>query len=124
VRHQHCLEDDDVQPQHHMWNPHCRGRDDHEGFSLNPEEPGPKALKSTLHDAHFPKRFRALSNIIKFDGKANTSVWLEDYRLAFNVGRVDNDLFIIQFLPIYLADSARAWLEHLLRNIIDSLEDL
>jgi hypothetical protein len=37
---------------------------------------------------------------------------------------VNNDLFIIQFLPIYLADSARAWLDHLPRDIIDSWEDL
>jgi hypothetical protein len=40
------------------------------------------------------------------------------------VGRVDDDLFIIQFLPIYLADSTRAWLEHLPRNIIDNWEDI
>jgi hypothetical protein len=41
-------------------------------------------------------------------------MWLEDYRLACRVDRVDDDLFIIQLLPIYLADSARAWLYHLL----------
>jgi hypothetical protein len=40
------------------------------------------------------------------------------------VGGADDDLFIIQFLPIYLADSARAWLDHLTRNVIDSWEDL
>jgi hypothetical protein len=39
-------------------------------------------------------------------------------------GRVDDVLFIIQFLPIYLADSARAWLDYLSRNIIDSYVDL
>jgi hypothetical protein len=49
---------------------------------------------------------------------------LEDYRLAYRVGGADDDLFIIQFLLIYLADSVRAWLDHLLRNVIDSLEDL
>jgi hypothetical protein len=37
---------------------------------------------------------------------------------------VSDDLYIIQFLPIYLFDSARAWLDHLSRNIIDSWEDL
>jgi hypothetical protein len=37
---------------------------------------------------------------------------------------VDDDLFNIQLLPIYLVDSARAWLDHLLGNIIDSWEDL
>jgi hypothetical protein len=39
-------------------------------------------------------------------------------------GWADDKLFIIQFLPIYLADTARAWLEHLPRNMIDSWEDL
>jgi hypothetical protein len=37
---------------------------------------------------------------------------------------VDYDLFIIQFLTIHLADSARAWMEHLLRNVINGWEDL
>jgi hypothetical protein len=61
-----------------------------------------------MHDACFPKHFRALGNVIKYDGKTNPSVWLEDYRLMCKSGRANNDLFIIQFLPIYLVDSARA----------------
>jgi hypothetical protein len=40
------------------------------------------------------------------------------------VGGANEDLFIIQFLSIYLADSAKAWLDHLPRNVIDSWEDL
>jgi hypothetical protein len=36
------------------------------------------------------------------------------------VGGADDDLFIIQFLPTYLANSARAGLDHLLRNIMNS----
>jgi hypothetical protein len=59
-------------------------------------------------DAQFPKCFQALSNVVKYDGKINPSIWLEDYRLTSRAGGVDDDLFIIQFLPIYLADSARA----------------
>jgi hypothetical protein len=64
------------------------------------------------------------SNIIKYDSKTKPCLWLEDYRLASKAGGVDNDIFIIQFLPIYQADSARAWVDHLLRNVIDSWEDL
>jgi hypothetical protein len=71
-----------------------------------------------------PKCFRVLNNVIKYNGKTNPSVWLEDYRLACRAGGVDDDLFIIQFLPIYLADSTRVGLEHLLRNMIDNWEDL
>jgi hypothetical protein len=52
------------------------------------------------------------------------SIWLEDYSLACTVGGVDDDLFIIQFLLIYLADADRASLEHLPRNTIDSWENL
>jgi hypothetical protein len=37
---------------------------------------------------------------------------------------MDNDFSIIQFHPIYLADSATAWLDHLPRNVINSWEDL
>jgi hypothetical protein len=32
--------------------------------------------------------------------------------------------FISQFLPIYLADMARAWMDHLLRDTFDNWEDL
>jgi hypothetical protein len=49
-----------------------------------------------------------LSNIVKYDGKTNPNIWLEDYHLACRAGGVYDDLFIIQFLLIYLADSARA----------------
>jgi hypothetical protein len=75
-------------------------------------------------DVRFPKRFQTLSNVVKYDGKTNSSVWLEDYNLACRAGEVGDDLFIIQFLPIYLADTTRAWLDHLSRNTIDSWEDL
>jgi hypothetical protein len=77
-----------------------------------------------MRDTHFSKCFRAPSNVIKYDRKTNPSVWVEDYCLACIVGGADNGLFIIQFHPIYLADLARAWLDHLSRNVIDSLEDL
>jgi hypothetical protein len=75
-------------------------------------------------DTCFSKHFQALNNIIKYDGKTNPSIWLEDYRLACKVGRADDDLFIIQFLPIPLANMARAYLNHLPRNTINSWEDL
>jgi hypothetical protein len=37
---------------------------------------------------------------------------------------VDDDLLIIQFLTIYLADTSRDWLDHLPKNSIDCWEDL
>jgi hypothetical protein len=37
---------------------------------------------------------------------------------------VDDDLFIIQFLSLYLAESTKAWLDHLSRNAINCWDDL
>jgi hypothetical protein len=64
------------------------------------------------------------SNVNKYDGKTNHSVWLEDYCLACRVGGATDDLFIIELIPIYLVESARAWLDHLLRNAINCWDDL
>jgi hypothetical protein len=62
--------------------------------------------------------------VVKFVIKTIPSVWLEDYCLACRAGGADDDLFIIQFLPMYLADTTRAWLNHMPRNSIDYWEDL
>jgi hypothetical protein len=61
-----------------------------------------------MHDACFPRNIRVPGNVVKYDGKTKPNIWLEDYHLTCRVGRAINDLFIIQFLPIYLANSARA----------------
>jgi hypothetical protein len=73
--------DDDAQSQQHVRNPHCGGWDDREGHNLSPEGPSPKAFGSVLRNAHFARHFQALGNVIKYDGKTNSSVWLEDCRL-------------------------------------------
>jgi hypothetical protein len=62
--------------------------------------------------------------IIEYYGRTNPNVWLEDYCLVCRAHEADDDMFIIEFLPIYLADSARASWDHLLRNIINSWENL
>jgi len=51
-------------------------------------------------------------------------LWLEDYWLACQVSDVDIDYFIIRNLPLFLADSAQTWLEHLPPNWIQSWVDL
>jgi hypothetical protein len=77
-------------------------------------------FENNVSDACFSKHFRALNNVVKYDKKINPSVWLEDYRLACRAGGADDNLFIIQFLPIYLADMPRALLDHFPRDTIDS----
>jgi hypothetical protein len=61
-----------------------------------------------VRDVCFPKSFRASNNVVKYDDKTNPSIRLEDYRFTCRAGRVDDNLIIIQFLPIYQVDTARS----------------
>jgi hypothetical protein len=108
-----------VRIEYRTLNWHRSGRNDREQRSLSPEGLGPKAFRSNVRDACFPKRFWALNNIVKYDGKTNPCIWLENYCLACRTYEADSNLFIIQFLPIYLTDTLRAWLDHLPKNSID-----
>jgi hypothetical protein len=63
-------------------------------------------------------------NILKYSRETNPSLWLEDYQLACQAGCADSDSFIIRNLPLFLVDSARTWLEHLLPYKIQSWADL
>jgi hypothetical protein len=54
----------------------------------------------------------------------NPGLWLEDYQLACRADGVDSDDFIIRNLPLFLADSARTWLEHLPPDQIQNWSDL
>jgi hypothetical protein len=81
-------------------------------------------FRSNVCNARFPKHFWAPHSVVRYDDKTNPNVWLEDYNLACRAGGADDDLFISQFLPIYLADMARAWMDHLLRDTFDNWEDL
>jgi hypothetical protein len=68
--------------------------------------------------APIPARYRPPTNVQKSIGETNPSLWLKDYRLAYQAGGADGDAFIIRNLPLYFADSACTWLEHLLPNEI------
>jgi hypothetical protein len=60
----------------------------------------------------FPACFHVPLNIVKYFRDTNPAIWLEDFRLACRAGGADDDLFIIQYLPLYVTESARVWLEH------------
>jgi hypothetical protein len=77
-----------------------------------------------IFNAPFPSWYRPPMNIPKYYGKMNPILWLEDYRLTCQTGGADSDSFIICNLPLFLADSARTWLEHLPPNKIQSWADL
>jgi hypothetical protein len=51
-------------------------------------------------------------------------MWLNDYRLACQLGGATSDEVIIRNLPLHLADSARTWLEHLPASQIHNWDDL
>jgi hypothetical protein len=108
-------------------NHECRHRhdsDDDRECNWSPNQRGPRAFGRAIRDAKFPSHFQALTNVQRYDGDANPSVWLEDYRLACHVGGATDDLFVIKNLPLYLGDSARTWLEHLPRDKINDWTDL
>jgi hypothetical protein len=63
-------------------------------------------------------------SIDKYTGETDRRVWLNDYRLACQMGGATTDEVIICNLSLHLADSARMWLEHLPASQIHSWDDL
>jgi hypothetical protein len=124
ARRQASQEDEGTQSVHRACTARRGGRDDQEGHNLSIKGSGAMVFKSNMHGVRFPKSFQAPNGVIKYDGQTNHNVWLEDYRLACKVCGADDDLFIIQFLPFYLVDTTRVWLDHLSKNTVDSWEDL
>ena len=104
---------------HRGYHPRRGGRyDSGKDRSLSPGLPGPQAFGRHILNAAFSPRYRPPTNIPKYSRETNLRLWLEDYRLACQAGGADNDDFIIRNLPLFLADLARAWLEHLPSNAI------
>jgi hypothetical protein len=77
-----------------------------------------------IRTASFPQRFRQPTSIDKYNGETDPRVWLNDYRLACQLGGATTDEVIICNLPLHLADSARTWLEHLPASQIHNWDDL
>ena len=109
----------------HGYHPRHGGRyDSSEDQSLSPDLPGPQAFCRHILNATFPPWYQSPTNIPKYSREMNPKLWLKDYRLACQVGGANDDDFIIRNLPLFLADSARMWLEHLPSNRIQSWADL
>ena len=62
------------------------------------------AGKSAL--LHSPPRFRQPTTLTKYSGEMDLGLWLNDYRLACQLGGATDDAVIIRNLPLHLADSA------------------
>jgi hypothetical protein len=96
------------------YHPRRGGRyDSGEDRSPSPKPPGPQAFNRAIRRASFPTRFRTPTTITKYSGETRPELWLADYRLACQLGGMDDDNLIIRNLPLFLSDAARAWLEHL-----------
>jgi hypothetical protein len=95
-----------------------------EDRSPTPEPLGTRVFSREIRTATFPQRFRQPTMIVKYNGETDPRVWLNDYRLACQLGGATSDEVIIRNLPLYLADSARTWLEHLPASQIHNWDDL
>jgi hypothetical protein len=104
---------DGRQEANHGYHPHRGGRyDANEDQSLSPPPPGPRAFARDILRAPFPQWYHTLNSVLKYSGESNPSLWLEDYRLAYQAGGSNNDYFIIHNILLFLANSARTWLDH------------
>jgi hypothetical protein len=98
--------------------------DSGEDRSPSPEPPGPQAFSRAIRRASFPTQFRTPTTIKKYSGETRPELWLADYRLACQLGGMDDDNLIIRNLPLFLSDTARAWLEHLPPGQISNWDDV
>jgi hypothetical protein len=106
---------------HPRWG---RRYDSREDRSLTPEPPGTRVFNREIRTTSFPQCFRQPTSIDKYTGETYPRVWLNDYRLACQLGGATTDEVIIRNLPLHLADSAQTWLEHLPASQIHNWDDL
>jgi hypothetical protein len=107
------------------YHPRRGGRyDSGEDLSPSPEPPGSQAFSRAIRRAPFPTRFRTPTTITNISGETRPELWLADYRLACHLGGTNDDNLIIRNLPLFLSDTARAWLEHLPPGQISNWDDL
>jgi hypothetical protein len=69
------------------YHPRRDGRyDSREDCSPTPEPPGTRVFSREIRTASFPQRFRQPTSIDKYNGETDPRVWLNDYRLACQLG--------------------------------------
>jgi hypothetical protein len=89
-----------------------------------PEPPGTREFSREIRAAALPQRFRQPTTIVKYNRETDPRVWLNNYRLACQLGGATSDEFIIRNLPLHVADSTRTWLEHPSTSQINNWDDL
>jgi hypothetical protein len=107
------------------YHPRRGGRyDSGEDRSPSLEPPGLQDFSRAIRRAPFSTRFQTPTTITKYSGETRPELWLADYRLACHLGGTDDNNLIIRNLPLFLSDTARAWLEHLPPGQISNWDDL
>nr|CAB3502951.1 unnamed protein product [Digitaria exilis] len=89
------------QPRHNDQRHHDRDGDQ------TTEPVGTRAFSRSIRMAPIPPRFRQPTTITKYSGETDPRVWLNNYRLACQLGGATDDAMIIRNLPLHLANSAR-----------------
>ena len=82
------------------------GRDCPSGSRLHVS--GPKCFIRAIREVVIPPNFRLATGVSKFTGESKPETWLEDYRVAVQIGG-GNDEIAMKHLPLMLEGSARAW---------------
>jgi hypothetical protein len=73
--------------------------DSREDRSPTPEPPGTRVFSREIRTASFPQRFRQPMSIGKYNRETDPRVWLNDYRLACQLGGATTDEVISRNLP-------------------------
>ena len=75
--------------------------------SESPEPPGTRVFRREIRTTPFPSRFRQPNTLVKYSGETDPAVWLNNYRLACQLGGATEDAVIIRNLPLHLAVATR-----------------
>ena len=87
----------------HGYHPRRGGRYDRkEDRSLSLEPPGTHVFSREIRAAPFPPRIRQPTTLTKYSGETDPGLWLNDYRLACQLGSTTDDAVIIRNLPCTL----------------------
>ena len=84
---------------------------------------GPECFSRAIRAVVIPPNFRLATGVRKFIGESKPDTWLEDYRVAVQIGG-GNDEVAMKHRPLMLEGTARAWLNQLAPNNIYTWEDL
>lgn len=106
-----------------------RGRAHRDGYDIDRPSgsrtiiSGPECFSRAIHSADIPPNFRLAMGISKFTRESKPETWLDDYRVAVQIGGGD-DHVAMKHLPLMLDGSARAWLNQLAPSSIYSWANL